>query len=256
MAEHQVCELTADGIRAAKTYLAVLRQDADAKPPAGLLTDSRYAEPVAPAVSVEQRPFANRREAGAYLADRLAPLGVGRIADNAGLWSWLGMFYFEQVVGWYADGQMRIAPADVPYVIDPHSDRRGDSQRHRNRLLAAWDIYTRHGEARARGLLSHPVSAMEQLADRLLGAVEAYRAPGIMDLANRLYTDPATGMQKSGVAGGGQNQRPPGGIVRLLDVLNQLYMTYDVYGMTAEQLLPLLPAEFERWQAAAAAPGR
>lgn len=149
---------------------------------------------------------------------------------------------------------MRIAPADVPYVIEPDSNRRGDSQRHRNRLLAAWDIYTRHGEARARGLLSHPVSAMEQLADRLLGAVEAYRAPGIMDLANRLYTDPATGMQKSGIAGGGQNQRPPGGIVRLLDVLNQLYMTYDVYGMTAEQLLPLLPAEFERWQATAAEP--
>lgn len=250
MAEHQVCELTDAGIRAAKTYLAVLRQDADAKPPAGLLTDRSYAKPVTPAVSVEQRSFANRREAGEYLADRLAPLGVGRIADNAGLWSWLGMFYFEQVVGWYADGRMRIAAADVAYVIDPQSDRRGDSQRHRNRLLAAWDIYTRHGEARARGLLSHPVSAMEQLADRLLGAVEAYRAPGIMDLANRLYTDPATGMQKSGIAGGGRdNQRPPGGIVRLLDVLNQLYMTYDVYGMTAEQLLPLLPAEFERWQA-------
>ena len=153
---------------------------------------------------------------------------------------------------------MRIAAADVAYVIDPQSKRRGDSQRHRNRLLAAWDIYTQHGEARAQGLLSHPVSAMEQLADRLLGAVEAYRALGIMDLANRLYTDPATGTQKSGIAGGGRdNQRPPGGIVRLLDVLNQLYMTYDVYGMTAEQLLPLLPAEFERWQSAAAAePGR
>lgn len=149
---------------------------------------------------------------------------------------------------------MRIATADVAYVIDPQSDRRGDSQRHRNRLLAAWDIYTRHGDARAQGLLSRDVSDMEQLADRLLGAVEAYRAPGIMDLANRLYTDPATGMQKSGIAGGGRdNQRPPGGIVRLLDVLNQLYMTYDVYGMTAEQLLPLLPAEFERWQASAAA---
>lgn len=244
----QVCELTAAGIRAAKAYLAALRQDAGAKPPAGLLTDGRYAQPVAPAVYVEQRPFADRRDAGAYLAARLAPLGIARIADNAGLWSWLGMFYLEQVVGRYADGRMRIAAADVAYVIDPQSDRRGDSQSHRNRLLAAWDIYTRHGDARARGLLSHPVSGMEQLADRLLGAVEAYRAPGIMDLSNRLYTDPATGMQKTGIAGGGQNQRPPGGIVRLLDVLNQLYMTYDVYGMTAEQLLPLLPAEFARWQ--------
>ena len=254
MAEHRVrvCELTARGIRAAQDYLAALRQDAAAKAPAGLLTDSGYAQPVAPAVYVELRSFASRREAGAYLDDRLAPLSStpARIADNAGLWSWLGMFYLEQVAGRDANGRLRISASDVAYVIDPQSDRRGDSQRHRHRLLAAWDIYTQHGEARAQGLLSHPVSGMEQLADRLLGAVEAYRAHGIMDLANRLYTDPATGMQKPGIAGGGQNQRPPGGIVRLLDVLNQLYMTYDVYGMTVQQLLPLLPPEFDRWQGA------
>ena len=249
-APQRVCELTAAGISAAKEYLAKLRAGERAPFPYALLTDSRYAQPVAPAVYVEQRSFANRREAGAYLAERLAPLGNAAIADNSGLWSWLGIFYLEQVAGRDADGRLRISASDVAYVIDPQSSRRGDSQSHRNRLLAAWDIYTRHGDARARGLLSHPVSSMEQLADRLLGALEAYRAPGVMDLANRLYTDSATGMQKPGIAGGGQNQRPPGGIVRLLDVLNQLYMTYDVYGMTAEQLLALLPSEFDRWLAA------
>lgn len=250
MAEQRVCELTAAGIRAAKDYLAALRADPKTPLPDGLLADPRYAQALAPAVYVEQRSFANRREAGAYLADRLAPLGNAAIADNYGLWSWLGMFYLEQAAGRDTDGRLQISVSDVPYVIDPQSDRRGDSQSHRNRLLAAWDIYTRHGDARARGLLSHPVSGMEQLADRLLGALEAYRAPGVMDLANRLYTDPATGMQKPGIASGGRNQKPPGGIARLRDVLDQLYMTYDVYGMTAEQLLALLPPEFDRWQAA------
>ena len=75
-----------------------------------------------------------------------------------------------------------------------------------------------------------------------------FRAEGIIDLAHRLYADRPTRRLKLGVLAGGQNQRPPGGIVRLLDVLNQLYMTYDIYGMTAEQLLPLLPPEFNRWQ--------
>ena len=155
-------------------------------------------------------------------------------------------------MGRYADGRRRIAVSDVAYVIDPSSEARGDSQRHRNRLLAAWDIYTRHGVERARGLLSQPVWRMEQLAERLLGKMEAYRSPGVMDLANRLYSDPATGQQKTGIAGGGGggNQRPAGGIVRLLDVLDQLYMTYDVYGMTAERLLDLLPPEFNRFRPA------
>ena len=248
MVDQRVCELLPAGIQAAKEYLAVLRADPEMPVPDGLLSELRYAQPVAPAVYVAPRAFANRREAGEYLSRQLAPLGTARIADNPGLWSWLGMFYFDQTVGRYADGRMQVSASDVAYVIDPSSERRGDSQTHRNRLLAAWDIYTRHGDARAQGLLSEPVWRMEHLADRLLGAVEAYRSSGVMELANRLYTDPATGRHKPGIAGSGQNQRPPGGIVRLLDVLNQLYMTYDIYGMTAEQLLPLLPSEFNRWQ--------
>ena len=244
----RVGQLTDEGIRAAKAWLDAVRADDGEPLPAGLLSEPLYSRPVMPAVYVEPQSFTNRREAGKYLSRQLAPLGNARIADNARLWSWLGVFYFEQVAGRYSDGSLRIASSDVPYVIDPLRERRGDSQSHRNRLLAAWDIYTRHGDERARGLLSAPVSGMEHLADRLLGAVEAYRSPGVMGLANRLYTDSATGMQKPGIAGGGGNQRPPGGVVRLLDVLNQLYMTYDVYGMSAEQIAELLPSEFDRWR--------
>ncbi len=248
MSEQRVRELTVEGIEAAKEYLAALRIDASSPFPHGLLTEPRYAQPVRPAVFVARRVFANRREAGQYLSERLAPLGNIHVADNAPLWSWLGMFYFDQVVSRTGDGRMRVANADVAYVIDPLDERRGASQRHRNRLLFAWDIYTRHGDERARGLLSQPVSGMEHLADRLIGKVEAYRSPGVTDLANRLYIDSATGQQKSGIAGGGGNPRPAGGVVRLMDVLDQLYMTYDVYGMTAEQLLELLPQEFGRFQ--------
>ena len=249
MSEQRVCELTAEGIGSAKAYLAALRIDTSSPFPDGLLTEPRYALPVSSAVFVAPRAFANRREAGEYLSERLAPLGNIHVADNAPLWSWLGMFYFDQVVSRSADGRMRVANADIAYVIDLLDEGRGASQRHRNRLLFAWDIYTRHGDERARGLLSQPVSSMEHLADRLIGKVEAYRSPGVMDLANRLYTDSATGQQKSGIAGGGGNQRPAGGVVRLMDVLDQLYMTYDVYDMTAEQLLELLPPEFNRFSA-------
>ena len=252
MAEQRVCELTAAGIRAAKGYLAALRADPKEALPDGLLADPRYARALAPAVYVEQRSFANRREAGAYLSDRLAPLGNAAIADNPGLWSWLGMFYFHQVVGIDADGNPRLGRnPDVAYVIDPDETGRGARRHFAHRLLLSWEIYIRHGET-AWYLLDEPVNSLSQLADRLSGAPEMFRAVGIVELAHRLYADPLTRSLKSGALGGGQqNQRPPGGIVRLLDVLNQLYMTYDVYGMTAEQLLALLPPEFDRWQAAA-----
>ena len=194
-----------------------------------------------------------RREAGAYLADRLAPLGNANIniANNAGLWSWLGMFYFHQVAGIDGAGNPRLGRnPDVAYVIDPDETGRGARLHFAHRLLLSWEIYIRHGET-AWYLLEEPVNSLGQLADRLSGAPEMFRAVGIVELAHRLYADPLTRSLKSGALAGGQNQRPPGGIVRLLDVLNQLYMTYDVYGMTAEQLLALLPPEFDRWQAAA-----
>ncbi len=252
----RVSELTSAGIRRAKEYLAALRADENPDFPDLLLNDSTYARPVVPAVYVRPQAFANRREAGEHLNQCLAPLGLERIADNAGLWSWLGMFYFRQLVNLDPAGNPRLGRnPDVAYVIDPSDSGRGTQQRHRHRLLAAWEIYTRHGE-KAWVMLEQPVSAMEQLTEYLMNKTEVFRSVGIVDLANRLYGDTDTRRPKTGFAGSGQNQRPPGGLRRLLDVMDQLYMTYDIYGMTAEQLIELLPPEFDRWRPSTATSDR
>lgn len=216
-----------------------------------LASDAAYSELVTPPVYVERRPFANRREAGAYLQPRLAPLGARRITGNYALWSWLGMFYLEQAAGRYASsGRLRVSASDVAYLLDPQGGGRGASQGHRHRLMAAYEIYARHGE-RAWCMLDQPLSSMEHFAERLLGAPLLFNAPGIVDLAHLLYADRRAGGYKQGFQGTGKEQRPPGGLVRLIDVLNQLSMTYDVYGMAASQLLPLLPPEFDGWKPAA-----
>ena len=156
------------------------------------------------------------------------------------------MFFFEQVTTRDRHGLLRISDSDVAYIIDPSGGGRGAQQRHRNRLLAAWEIYTRHGET-AWPMLEQPVSSMEQTAEYLMNKIEVFRSAGVVDLAIRLYGDPVKRAYKQGFVGGGGRQRPPGGLRRLLDVLDQLNMTYDVYGMAAEQLMGLLPPEFDRW---------
>ncbi len=246
---HRVAELTQDGIRWAREYLSGLRAGHQTNFPNGLLTNARYASTITPAVYVERRTFANRREVGEYLSQQLAPLGRDRITDNPGLWSWLGMFYFMQVVNTDQQGNPSLGRnPDVAYVIDSDEAGRGSRRHFAHRLMLSWEIYSRHSET-AWYLLDEPVNSMRHLADRLAGAPEMFRSVGIVDLAHRLYADRQTRELKPGVLAGGQNQRPPGGVVRLLDVLNQLSMTYDVYGMTAEQLMALLPTEFDRWRA-------
>lgn len=206
-----------------------------------------YAEVLEPTVSVADRSFASRREAGQYLSECLHSLPLEQAVSNAGLWSWLGMFYFDRLVRRDAAGHPRLGrDADVAYLLDPVKKSRGEN---RNRLRLAYETYVRHGE-KAWFMLNQPVMAMEQLAERLSGKPIAFRSTGIVQLAHLLYADPATGRTKQGYGGGGQDQRRSGNLMRFIDVLDQLYMTYDVYGMTAEELLKLLPEEFAAWRPA------
>ena len=244
---YRVRELTDMGIRVAKDYLAALREGKSIPFPDSLLTNSLHAEWVEPAVYVERQRFDTRREAALYLMERLSPLPASRIIENYRLWLWLGMFYFDAVARKDADGNPRLGSSDVPFVTDPSAKGRGEKRRFAHRLMLSYEIYFHHQRS-AWYMLDEPVNSLTHFTDRLVGKPEAFRSKGVIQLAHLLYADPQTRKLKQGVAGGGGNQRPSGGVVRLIDVLDQLYMNYDVYGMSPEQILPLLPPEFDRFK--------
>lgn len=254
-ASFRVRQMTSEGISEAKRLLGELRaadrNSVDRAPVDALLQDNRFGIEMTPPAFVEPRDFANRREAGEYLNEQLQPLGVQQIAGNHELWSWLGMFYLEQAIPRIASGNLRWSDSDAPYVLNPGGEGRGESQGHRHRLMAAYEIYRRRRESEWCVMLDQPVSSMEHFAERLLGAPLLFNSLGVADLAQELYTDREKRIYKPRFQGSGSEQRPPGGLVRLIDVLNQLSMTYDVYGMAASQLLPLLPPEFDVWKPAA-----
>ena len=244
----RVHELTDEGIRAARDYLAALRDGRRIPFPDSLLTAPQYATPVEPEVHVEQRYFDKRRDASLYLVRRLSPLGPPRVLGNAHLWSWLGMFYFENVVNKDPQGSPRLGRnPDIAFVIDPHGTGRGETRTYAHRLMLAYEVYMLHGE-RAWLMLDEPINSLSQFTLRVASKNEAFRSVGVVDLAHRLYGDLRTRRIKVGFGGQSRATAEPGTLPRFLDVLDQLYMTYDVYGMTAEQLLPLLPAEFDRFR--------
>ena len=238
-----VCELTPEGILVAQNYLRAIRAGGWMPLPGGLLTDLSYAQPVEPEAYVEARPFANRREAAQYLAARLDPLGTEKVAGNAHLWSWLGMFYLEEMRRDRTRRQNEYPEA--AYLIAPQSHDSRDRSHHR--LMIAYDVWTQCGED-AWLLLNEPVGSMGQFALRIVQSPEIFRSKGVVALAHLLYADKATRRLRPGSLGSSRASAPPGSLPRLINVLNQLSMTYDVYGMTAEQLLPLLPQEFDRFR--------
>ena len=235
-------ELTEAGIELAREFLAHLHEnpEADRTPPDKLFRDERYSRVFDNNVRVEPRSFGTRREAGAYLAPLLAPIRH-RIIDHAGVWSWLGMYYFEQIVR-VKDGRVQLHTDESVLFLGGRLQQR----RYRHYLWLSWRIYEQHGE-RASFLLNQPSTTRGDLVEAIGGYARIFNSQGLVPLILRLYTDG----EKTRVGFSAKTGRP-GNIRRLPAALDQLELTYDVYGMEPDALLDILPPAFREWDAKSA----
>lgn len=231
--------LTAAGIRRAQAFLKHMREhpDANRTPPSELLFGETFSRPfdANANITVGPRRFSTRREAGAYLAPRLAT--VRRLVlDDPGVWSWLGMFYFK------ATAPETLSPNDMTFLFEHGADasntRRSEQQTYRHYLWGSWRLYEQHRE-RAAFLLGQPISSWDDLSERSFGSRRVFNSVGVVPTILHLYT--SGGRKKSGYV------RSLGGLRHLLRVLPQLEMTHDVYGMEPEALLRVLPEAFRPW---------
>ena len=232
-------EFTVRGIARARQFLEEVRQNprGPKTPPTELLRGAEYTRAFRGDLTVQQRwhAFRSRREIGEYLAPRLEPFRTW-IADRTSFWSWLGMFHFEDTVR-IVDGAVRLSPLDETFVID-RNDKQNLRGIHRHCLRSAWQLCEVHGEDAA-FLLDQLPWARGFIADRVFQSQRIFNSAGIVPLILGLYTD--GDRQKRGFQG------RAGGLRHLLRVLDQLERTYDVYGMTPEALVRVLPSEFEPW---------
>ena len=243
--------LTAEGIATAQAFLARLREqpDGDRTPSRELLFGNRFSRPfeAGAGIVVERRAFRTRREACAYLSPLLAPVRH-RITDDAGVWSWLGMFYFPEIAG-ALEGRSRDIALEAFAFSDDESTterRRSYQRRYRHLLRGSWLLWERHREDAA-FLLDEDITTFNDLADRVFSDFRVFNSAGVVPLAIRLYTEGERLKERY--------SRAPGGLRHLLRVLPQLELTYDVYGMAPDALLEVLPDAFRAWARADARAG-
>ena len=230
-------EFTARGIERALRFLADVRARPAGPwtPPRELLFGARYSRALPNAPALAQRRFETRREVGVYLSSRLRPIRR-QIVDRASFWSWLGIFYFEGTVR-VVDGAAKLSPLDQTFVIDPGSP---DSQRgmHRHYLRDAWRLFEAHGEEAA-FLLDEVPASRGAIAERILQSQRIFNSTGLVPLILRLYT--RDGRQKRGF------KDRPGGLMQFSRVLDQLERTHDVYHMSPDAVIRILPPDFDPW---------
>lgn len=236
----EVRRFTEKGIEEFRKYLSNLRSGATATPPHELLTDPNGSEPVPGSAEVVQQTFNTRLGAAKYFDEALSGLEIDSIETDVGLWSWLSLFYFDQVCPPGKDGS-RKPGRDYRHILEP-----GYRHGHRHLLGGAYLLYTTYelDETLCRLLLYTPPSVESKFHHELAARQSLVTNPGVMEAASLLYFHEKEKRPKPAAL---SKKQKPGAFFRFIDVIQQLDLTYDLYSMTGKEVLELLPGEFERW---------
>lgn len=239
--------LSDEGTQRFAEFVEAVRSGDDLDAPRSLLNDAKYstAAPFAARVSREPqgRSFPSAFDFGLHLCNSLANVPKAEISRESRLWNWLSLYYFDSVCP-REDGA-RTVKENAAYIIGRKFDYR---RYYRHLVRSAWVTVAVHGENAA--VLLTPVAATAApLAVRTdipaqLLATQAYvESQSIVAAANLLYYNPETGRLKRG-----STSKGAGTPRRLVAILNQLELTYDLYECPPRRLIGLLPSEFDRFR--------
>ena len=225
--------LIPEGIAAFRDWIA---EGAPGDPPHHLLRDPRTSGPLGAAVMVEQRGFDDRYELGSYLTERFDRMDFAGIAFDMGLWDWLTLFWIDAIAPRGASGKRSVRE------IARYSQDAGSRRWSRHVVRMSWLSVHNHGR-HARFFLTTPLDKHTDVIEQIAGQQEFFGSPIAVAVADRLYGDPVSG----GVRKRTSSKTAPGVPRRLRKVMKQFRMTFDPESMDVEQMLALLPAEFDHW---------
>jgi hypothetical protein len=225
-----------DGIEAFRVFLASCR-DKPAKPiPLELLEDDRLTEVAKPGLEVEPRALATKADAARYLSSVLAPLPDAEVAENAGLWTWLTLFFFDDVCP--PRNGRRTVKNDYHYIFEPKNPRHF----YRHLLFISWRV-VKVAPVHNRLFLSSSLSILDKVTTEVMKRLYVTRIPCAFEVLDRLYWNDARGKARAGIVG--QEIRRGDLTHRFPLRIRQLEKTYDLLSLSAEQLLELLGDEFQ-----------
>lgn len=230
-----------DGVDEARRFVQQLVEQTESDPK-DLLVDDELTQVVPEVEEIVRDRFVDRRDAAEFLHDLLEPLedtGVDPIKD-VGLWAWLALHWIDLLAPVGADGGRR--PGEIGRWI-PAVD---DHQKYYRHLLAGpYQIYRAHRDQPdvAMALLATAVNAPGEIVEQFASRQDIVTNPNLLRAITLLYYDSKQRRLKPGAA-----RKGSGGARRLADLLLQLDLTYDIHVMEAEDVLGLLPAEFDEFK--------
>ena len=167
-----------------------------------------------------------------------------RLDKDRGLWTWFSALMLVRLtITDQKTGHAKFSNDDALYLYDPAWNRY-----YRHLIAFPCLVYSSLGD-KGRIFLRGTISERGEIVEQLASVQDVQRNPGVIEAITILYYDSLTDDVKKGAASKPNEDKNLGGQARRLrEVLKQFALTYDLNAMKGDQIVDLLPKEFERWK--------
>lgn len=207
------------------------------------LNSEPYSKEFSPLIQIEEgKTFATKLELAEYLFDCFQKAGITREKvlekENKGLWIWLAYVWFDQLT----NNRTHILKREEHYICTDPSNYR----RYYIHLVAPpYNIYSLfNGSPISMLFLYNPVWEINDFTERVAANQFLISHKNVIEAIYNLYFNKEKNRPKIGAT----SIKVKGNVRRFIKVFQQLELTYDIYSMTPEEIISLLPEEFNEWK--------
>lgn len=233
----KIMRMTEQGKIRFMTFLDSQKTDQPQAFPQDLLTPSEFAEAIGGnAALLDALNLDDKLATAKALNEIVTDLELTSAERDWGFWTWCSAYLFVRLC---KRSGGRFTPGEMPiWVAEPDNWQRY----YRHYLASIWRVYAAHRDKEGElvALLNGPVNTPGELWAQIAASQTLITNPSMIDAVHHLYWDKENRARKRGA--GGNSPR------RLTRVLKQFERTYDFVAMTGNQIIELLPSEFDRFK--------
>jgi hypothetical protein len=229
-------KLNEQGLSDFERFIENLRNGEKLNTPSYLLEDPSTSQKIAGDIELDPINFENRYELGVYLADKFKDIHLQEYMGDIGFWSGLALLWFDQLCPEKANRSRK--PSMVyNYILSENFNHRP-----RHAIFTTWQLVNRYKED-ARFLLCKELPVRGELIEQMMARQYFMGCEGVMRAASKLYYDDENLAFKKGAAA----RKSAGCVYRFVTWLQQLELTYDLFSVERDDLINLMPTEFDRF---------
>lgn len=156
-------------------------------------------------------------------------------------WAWLTLALFDR---------LKLCKGNKPGELAIWYPQSAWRRFYRHVLYGPWRVYKLHAQRTdlVEPLLQGKVTTHGEYYEQIASYQDLVQSPGVLGAARVLYWDEAAKTLKRGHAVKGEDGAATGSVRRFSQVVQQFALTWDISDVSSDELLGLLPEEFDKWK--------